>query len=162
MAARRTFDYSQQLDLFGGLGVDSWTEATEEAASVPEKPARTDDPRTLAAASAANGRGVANNEPIGPDDLRSSGDDRGPAVRTAVGPENGLPGSLGDRDARVGTTGEPAPPAVILGGDADEPLAKLSRDFRITTAHRIGEGSLREKALANLAAIRTQIGRASC
>ncbi len=30
-----------------------------------------------------------------------------------------------------------------------------SRDFRITAAHRIGEGSLREKAVANLAAIRT-------
>ena len=55
----------------------------------------------------------------------------------------------------MGTTAEPGPPAVILGGDADEPLAKPSRDFRITAAHRIGEGSLREKALANLAAIRT-------
>src|ERR1039457_7698603 len=155
MAARRTFDYSQQLDLFGGRGGDSWTEATEEAAKVREKPARTDDPRTLAKAPAANGRGVANNEPVGPDDLRSPGDDRGPAVRTGVGPENGLHGSLGDRDARVGNTAEPSPPAVILGGDADEPLAKPSRDFRTTAEHRIGEGSLREKALANLAGIRT-------
>jgi hypothetical protein len=55
----------------------------------------------------------------------------------------------------VGSTAESGPPAVILGGDADEPLAKPSRDFRITAAHRIGEGSLREKALANLLAIRT-------
>src|ERR1035438_1530260 len=149
MAARRTFDYSQQLDLFGGLGVDSWAEATGEAANVREKPARTDDPRTLAEGPTANGRGAAKSEPVGPDDLRSSGDDRGPAVRTGVGSENGLPGSLGDRDARVGTTGEPGPRAVILGGDADEPLAKLSRDFRITTAHRIGEGRLRAKAFAN-------------
>ena len=155
MAARRTLDYSQQLDLFGDLGVDSWTEATGEAANVPEKPARTDDPRTLAEAPAANGRGAANNEPVRADDLRSSGGDRGPAVRTGVGPENGLPGGLGDRDAGVGSTAESGPPAVILGGDADEPLAKPSRDFRITAAHRIGEGSLREKALANLLAIRT-------
>src|ERR1035441_10086741 len=181
MAARRTFDYSQQLDLFGGLGVDSWTEATEESANVREEPARTDDPRTLAEAPAANGRGTANNEPVGPDDLRSPGDDRGPALRTGVGPESGLPGSLGDRDARVGTTAEPGPPAVILGGDAADRLARPSRDFRITAAHRIGEGSLREKALANLAAIRAlkqieaddreatgeerailEIGRASC
>src|ERR1017187_7948500 len=107
MAARRTIDYSQQLDLFGGLGVDSWTEATEEAANVREKPARTDDPRTLAEAPTENGRGVANNEPVGPDDLRSAGDDRGPAVRTGVGPENGLPGSLGDRHGRVDSTAEP-------------------------------------------------------
>src|ERR1017187_4368861 len=123
MAARRTFDYSQQLDLFGGRDVDSWTEATEEATNVPEKPARTDDPRTLAEAPAANGRGVANNEPVGPDDLRSPGADRGPAVRTGVGSEKKLSGSLGEREARVGTTAEPGPPAVILGGDADEPLA---------------------------------------
>src|ERR1700691_6627694 len=155
MAARRTFDYSQQLDLFGGLDVDSWTEATEETANVREKSGRTNGPRTLAEAPAANGRGAADHEPVGPDDLRSPGDDRGPAVRTGVGPENGLRGGLGDRDAGVGTTAEPGPPAVILGGDADEPLAKPSRDFRITHAHRIGEGSLREKALANLAAIRT-------
>jgi hypothetical protein len=60
MAARRTFDYSQQLDLFGNLGVDSWTKVTEEAANVREKPARTDDPRTLAEAPVANGRGAAN------------------------------------------------------------------------------------------------------
>src|ERR1017187_10854330 len=97
MAARRTFDYSRQLDLFGGLGVDSWTEGTGEAANVREKPARTDDLRTLAEAHAANGRGHAKSEPVGPDDLRSPGDDRGHAVRTGVGPENGLSGSLGDR-----------------------------------------------------------------
>src|ERR1035438_8012034 len=71
MAARRTFDYSRQLDLFGGLGVDSWTEGTGEAANVREKPARTDDLRTLAEAHAANGRGHAKSEPVGPDDLRS-------------------------------------------------------------------------------------------
>src|ERR1039458_420165 len=136
MGARRTFDYSQQLDLFGGLGVDSWTEVTEEAANVQEKPARPDDPRTLAEAPAANGRGAAKSEPVGPDDLRSPGDGRGPAVRTSVGPENGLPGGLGDRDARVGTPAEPGPPAVILGGDADEPLAKPSRAFRINAACR--------------------------
>jgi hypothetical protein len=35
-----------------------------------------------------------------------------------------------------------------------EPEAKPSRDFRITAAHRIGEGSLQEKARDNIAAIR--------
>jgi hypothetical protein len=154
MVARRTFDHSQQLDLFEGLGVDSWTEL-QEPSDVREKPARTDDPRTLAEAPAADGRGTAGNESVGPNDLRSPGDDRGPAVRTGIGPENGLPGSLGDRDARVGTAAKPEPPAVILADDADAQPATSSRDFRITPAHRIGEGSLREKAFANLEAIRT-------
>ncbi len=36
-----------------------------------------------------------------------------------------------------------------------DPKPTLTRDFRITSADRIGEGSLREKAQANLAAIRT-------
>ena len=155
MAARRTFDYSQQLDLFGGADVDSWTATTEESPDVREKPARADDPRTLAEAPSADGRGAAGSEPVGPDDLRSPGDDRGPAVRTGISPENGLPGGLGDRDARVGAVAEPEPSAIILAADADDPPATPSRDFRITAAHRIGEGSPREKALANLDAIRT-------
>src|SRR5580700_11931920 len=98
MAVRRTHDYSQQLDLFEGPGIDLWTETTEEAANVRDQPPRTDDPRTLADAPAANGRGAAENEPVGSDGLRSAGDDRGSAVRTGVSPEDGLPGSLGDRD----------------------------------------------------------------
>jgi len=56
----------------------------------------------------------------------------------------------------VGVPGEPEPSAIILRGfDADDAPATASRDFRITEAHRIGEGSLREKALANIEAIRT-------
>ena len=35
-----------------------------------------------------------------------------------------------------------------------EPEAKPSRDFRITTAHRIGEGGIQEKARDNIAALR--------
>src|SRR5580700_5476542 len=115
MAERRTFDHSQQLDLFEGPGVDSWTEL-QESPDVREKPDRTDDPRTLAETSATDGRGTAGNEPVGPDDLRSPGDDRGPAVRNGIGPENGLPGSLGDRDARGDTTADAEPRAVILAG----------------------------------------------
>src|SRR5580693_6947706 len=105
MPERRTFDHSQQLDLFDGLGIDSWTEL-QESPDVREKPARTNDPRTLAETPVADGRGTAGNEPVGPDDLRSPGDDRGPALRIGIGPENGLPGGMGDRDARVGTAAE--------------------------------------------------------
>ena len=57
----------------------------------------------------------------------------------------------------MGTAAGPGPPAIILGGEVDEPPPP-SRDFRITPEHRIGEGSLREKAFANLAAIRTLKG----
>src|SRR5580693_693111 len=156
MAARRTFDHTKQLDLFGGLGVDSWTEAIEEAANVREEPARTDDPRTLADLPTANGRGVANNEPVGTDDLRSAGADWRSTVRTGVGPEDGLPRRLGDGDERMGAPAEPEPSAIVPHWfDADDSPAAPTRDFRITEAHRIGEGSLREKALANLEAIRT-------
>jgi hypothetical protein len=55
----------------------------------------------------------------------------------------------------VGATAEPESRAVILAADADNSPATCSRDFRITSAHRIGEGSLREKARTNLEAIRT-------
>src|ERR1017187_7948501 len=61
----------------------------------------------------------------------------------------------GDGDGRGASPAEPGSPAVFLGGAAEEPLAKPFRDFRITAANGIGEGSLREKAFANLAAIRT-------
>jgi hypothetical protein len=45
--------------------------ACQESPDVREKPARTDDPRTLAETPAADGRGVAGNESVRADDLRS-------------------------------------------------------------------------------------------
>jgi N12 class adenine-specific DNA methylase len=45
-------------------------------------------------------------------------------------------------------------PAIVRSSDS-RPKATLTRDFRIGHAHRIGQGSLKEKAQANLAAIRT-------
>jgi hypothetical protein len=50
---------------------------------------------------------------------------------------------------------EREPAETILAAEiGPEPEPAPSRDFRIKDAHRIGEGSLREKALANLQAIR--------
>jgi hypothetical protein len=47
------------------------------------------------------------------------------------------------------------PAATILAEDiGPEPEPAPARDFRITESDRIGEGTLREKALANLQAIR--------
>ena len=45
--------------------------------------------------------------------------------------------------------------ATIIRGLEPEQEKNPARDFRITASHRIGEGSLREKALANIEAIRT-------
>jgi hypothetical protein len=47
------------------------------------------------------------------------------------------------------------PAATIVRGLETEKEETPAREFRITSAHHIGEGSLREKALANIDAIRT-------
>ena len=61
---------------------------------------------------------------------------------------------MGARDAGVGLARERGPPAAtIVRGLEDDAEETPSRDFRITQSHRIGEGSLREKALANIEAI---------
>src|ERR1700683_1323954 len=136
MGTRRTTDYSNQLDLFAGIDLDSITEDTvpagapenAEAASVRQKPARTDDSQTLEEVQAANGRGSPEGERVGSGDLRSAGEDRRSAVQTSIHPKDGLPRGLGGGAAGMGFPAEPEPPAVILRGlDTDEPLTAPSR-----------------------------------
>ena len=55
----------------------------------------------------------------------------------------------------MGIPSERGPPATIIRGFEPEQEKPTARDFRITASHHIGEGSLREKALANIEAIRT-------
>ena len=63
---------------------------------------------------------------------------------------------MGDGDARVGLLAERGPPtATIVRGLETEKEEPPARDFRINASHHIGEGTLREKALANIEAIRT-------
>jgi N12 class adenine-specific DNA methylase len=69
-----------------------------------------------------------------------------PPVRHDLGQEDGAPPGLGDRDRRDTPAGR-----VIIDIEPDD---KPSRDFRITPEHRIGLGSLHEKARANIEAIR--------
>jgi hypothetical protein len=70
--------------------------------------------------------------------------------------KNGQPGGVGDGDARMDLPTERGPPAAtIVRGFETERQETAARDFRITSAHHICEGSLREKALANIDAIRT-------
>src|SRR6185312_10924801 len=67
-----------------------------------------------------------------------------------------LPDRLGTGDERVGVSSGRggSAPIVVRSGDS-RPQTTLARDFRITDADEVGRGSLREKAQANLAAIRT-------
>ena len=46
-------------------------------------------------------------------------------------------------------------PQLVVRSSDPRPAPTLARDLRITSAHGIGEGSLKQKAQANLAAIRT-------
>ena len=81
--------------------------------------------------------------------LESTGGDGGavpqPSVRADVGAQDGISPGLGN-----GARGDSSAGRVF----DIEPEAKPSRDFRITDAHRIGEGGLHEKARDNIAAIR--------
>ena len=75
--------------------------------------------------------------------------------REAVGqppapPEIGAP----ERISQTQETGDRRDPAVGKVFDIEPEEPKPSRDLRITSAHRIGQGSLQEKARDNLAAIR--------
>ena len=55
----------------------------------------------------------------------------------------------------MGVPADRGPPAIVRDIESEpEPEKAPSRDFRITAAHRIGQGGLREKAGDNIAAIR--------
>src|ERR1035438_2903934 len=68
---------------------------------------------------------------------------------------------MGDGDAGVGVSAGRSPPSsgeqatIIREIEPEEEPPPPSRDFRIEDAHRVGLGSLREKARDNIAAIRT-------
>jgi hypothetical protein len=53
----------------------------------------------------------------------------------------------------MGIPVERGPPAPASSGTSNRRRNPPSRDFRITSAHRIGHGSLREKTLDNIKAI---------
>src|SRR5208283_5385039 len=115
----------------------------------------TQDPGTLEPPSSDDGRDVEQGESAPSGGLRSTGVDGEPAIRVDGGSEDGLPVRVGDRDEGMGVSpgrGRPAP-TVVRSGDA-RPAPTLARDLRITPAHGVGVGSLKQKAQANLAAIR--------
>jgi N12 class adenine-specific DNA methylase len=154
-----------QLALFTDDPVDSTAEETAEGASEGNEgtdSAGRRDPEALAGALPANGSGSGEGESPGSGSVRGAGEGRRPAVRTGVGEKDGLSGGVGFGDAGVGLTPERGPPADIPAIIREIEVRDITpepgpppRDFRITDAHRIGQGGLKEKARDNVAAIRT-------
>src|ERR1700722_11549021 len=96
-------------------------------------------------------------EPLPLDD-----DVRSPETKSAT-PASGGDGVRTSPVQAVGGRQEETSQGISIGNRRDsharnvfavEPEEKPSRDFRITIAHRIGQGGLREKASDNIAAIR--------
>jgi N12 class adenine-specific DNA methylase len=151
MTKRVTPDYSNQLDLF--------SEAAEETST----PAVHAPPRTRAVYQARprpqqlgfdiwealppfDAGAGATKIPAGANTDREEGTvQRPPPVQPDIVPTDG-------KSPGIETGGKRGPSA---GKVLDiEPEEKPSRDFRITDAHRIGQGSLQEKARDNIASIR--------
>jgi N12 class adenine-specific DNA methylase len=156
-----------QLALFTDHPVESAASVTAEVAhegNEGKDSARRSDPEALAGELPANGAGSGEAESPGSGGVRRAGEDGRPAVRAGVGAQDELSGGVGAGGAGVGAATERGPPAgslsiireVEIRDIAPEPApASPPRDFRITEAHRIGQGGLKEKALDNIAAIRT-------
>jgi hypothetical protein len=88
-------------------------------------------------------------------DLRSPGVDGEPAIRVDSGSKDGPPAGVGDRDEGMGVPpGREGPASAIVRSSDPRPTPTLARDLRINSTHGIGEGGLRQKAHANLTAIR--------
>src|ERR1700722_18941056 len=152
-------DSKGQLSLFEDTSdtdlVDNSIEESVDERNQRIHPTRTSDPRTLEASSTGDGGGTGQSESASAGDLRGPGIDGESPVRVEGGSEDGLSAGVGDRDPGVGLSsgrGRSAP-SIVRSSDPG-PAPTLARDLRITSAHGIGEGSLRQKAQANLAAIR--------
>ena len=148
-----------------------------------EDDARGSDPESLAGALSADGAEPGGAEPFGPGGVRNPDPDGRPALRAGVGEEDGLSrgvgtgaggmgaagrGERGNGQQPAGDTGvrEAGAPKIevseiqfteLHAGDIEPEAAARPppRDFRISEAHRIGQGGLKEKARDNIAAIRT-------
>src|SRR5579859_6574754 len=136
-------DHANQLDLFSGAPIASVPEAVPEPGT-PEpfheryEPSQQPHPRTLEGEPAADGgRTGAHATPhAGVAGSREPGS--GSPLPVHVGAQDAVRASLGTGDARM-----PAAAGAVLD---DEPEPKPSRDFRINESHRVGQGSLQEKA----------------
>ena len=155
--------HPNQLDLFADAPIDPPSQGdSPEAPALPmegsdagAQPPQELDSQPLAHALPADGRGADAHQPAGGGVNPGRGTDGGPALRPHQHQESAVPGSLGTGDGRMEGARDRGPPAGTIVCEPDpEPTLSPSRDFRINESHRIGQGSLREKARDNLAAIR--------
>jgi N-6 DNA methylase len=150
----RLRDQYNQLSLFTDGLVKSAIEQTGVGDDRTDT-ARREDSQSLAGELSANGERTGDEESPGGGADRGAGTDGRPSLRAGFSAKAGLSGGVGAGGEGVGVAPEREPRAAILAEEVGpEPEPAPARDFRINNAHGIGEGTLREKALANLQAIR--------
>src|SRR4051812_20353043 len=142
-------------DMPDAIPVDNLEEESTNARDGRPDTARIPDSGTLDQVPAQDGRDANGPESTPAGDLRSAGADGQSALRTGGGGGDGISDRLGVGDEGVGLPSGRggSAPTIVRSRDA-RPQATLTRDYRITSADQVGGGSLREKAQANLAAIR--------
>lgn len=155
-----TSDDSSQLNLFwdatDASAIDNLEKDSTNAGNGQPETARPQNPEALEQVSTNDGRNANGAESTPAGGRRGARIDGEPALRTDGGSKDGLPDGVGVGDEGMGVSsgrGGSAPAIVRPGHPGPEPT--LTRDLRITDAHGIGEGSLKEKAQANLSAIQT-------
>jgi hypothetical protein len=149
---------ANQLDLFSesstasNASVESepaYNTPTTEHRHAIQQPLFQLDSRTLEAAPPSDGPSAGAGEQAHGSHRTGGEPGSGPALQLLVSPEAPIPDGVGPRHAGMPAAGRGE---IVV---EDEPERTPSRDFRITNAHRIGQGGLHEKARDNIAAIRT-------
>jgi hypothetical protein len=154
-----TLEY-MQLSLFSDLTeappVDNLEKESLNAGNGQPNADRTQDSEALEQISTQNGRSADGTGSTPTSGLRGSGTNGQPAVRIDGGEKDGLPDGLGIGDEGMGiSTRRGGPTSIVVRSRDSRPEPTLASDLRITDAHAVGKGSVKEKAQANLAAIRT-------
>src|SRR6204780_3878327 len=145
------FSDAPDVEILGTLETESRDDRNQHTDAT-----RTPNPRTLESLPAGDGPEVDPAEPTPPGDLRGPGVDWEPPLRFDGGSEDGLPAGVGDGDEGMGIpSGRGGSAPVVVRSSEPRPVSTLARDLRITAPNAIAEGSPKQKAQANLAAIRT-------
>ncbi len=147
-----------QLDLFSNASIASLPQVASDApqgnlftesSDAGPQPPQQHDSQPLAEVLPDDGQASGAERPVGIVHSAGGESSGGYALRAAIDTEDAVPAGLGDSHA-----GLPASGRAAIVFDV-EPEQRSSRDFRIKDDHRIGQGSLHEKARGNIAAIRT-------